>query len=102
MFCNIFKLLNIKSIGQKAIKLFVERGLVKNIADIYLIKYRDLVRLPGFSVLSAQNTISEINESKKQPLHKFLFGLGIDGVGEVVSVNIMNKFKTFEKYLKYL
>jgi len=91
--------LNIKSIGQKAIKLFVERGLVKNIADIYTIKYRDLVRLPGFSVLSAQNTISEINESKKQPLHKFLFGLGIDGVGEVVSVNIMNKFKTFENLI---
>ena len=91
--------LNIKSIGQKAIKLFVERGLVKNIADIYTIKYRDLVRLPGFSVLSAQNTISEINESKKQPLHKFLFGLGIDGVGEVVSVNIMNKFETFENLI---
>lgn len=91
--------LNIKSIGQKAIKLFVERGLVKNIADIYLLKYRDLVRLPGFSALSAQNTISEINESKKQPLHKFLFGLGIDGVGEVVSVNIMNKFKTFENLI---
>lgn len=91
--------LNIKSIGQKAIKLFVERGLVKNIADIYLIKYRDLVRLPGFSALSAQNTISEINESKKQPLHKFLFGLGIDGVGEVVSANIMNKFETFENLI---
>ena len=92
--------LNIKSIGQKAVKLFVERGLVKDIADIYMLKYRDLVRLPGFSVLSSQKTIEEINESKKQPLYKFLFGLGIDSVGEVVSINIMDKFKTFEDLIK--
>ena len=39
-----------------------------------MLKYRDLVRLPGFSVLSSQKTIEEINESKKQPLYKFLFG----------------------------
>lgn len=90
------KALDIKSIGRKVINFLVDIKLLNNITDIYKLKYRDLVRLPRFDVLSAQKTIEEINNSKKQPFYKLIYGLGIEGVGEVVAKNISETFKNIE------
>ena len=52
--------------------------------------------MPRFNVLSAQKMIEEINNSKKQPFYKLIYGLGIEGVGEIVAKNISETFKNIE------
>ena len=90
------KALDIKSVGKKVIKFLVDIEYLKNIADIYKLKYRDIVRLRGFDVTSAKNLIEEINNSKKKPFYRFIYGLGIEGVGEVVAKNISETLRNIE------
>ena len=78
------------------IKFLVDIEYLKNIADIYKLKYRDIVRLRGFDVTSAKNLIEEINNSKKKPFYRFIYGLGIEGVGEVVAKNISETLRNIE------
>lgn len=92
--------LDIKSVGKKIIKFLVDINLLKNISDIYKLKYRDIVRLPGFSIISAKKIIEEINNSKNKPFYRFIYGLGIEGVGEVVAKNLSESFKNIENLEK--
>ena len=88
--------MDIKCIGDKIINEFYKKGIIKSIIDIYKIKFRDIVRLPGFSTLSTKKLIDEINNSKSQPLYKFIYGIGIDGVGISVAKNLVEEFKSIE------
>lgn len=88
--------MDIKCIGDKIINEFYKRGIIKSITDIYKIKFRDIVRLPGFSTLSTKKLIDEINNSKSQPLYKFIYGIGIDGVGLSAAKKLVDEFKTID------
>jgi DNA ligase (NAD+) len=68
--------------GDALVNQFTDRGLVKNVADTYKLTKGDLLSLERFADKSAQNILDEIEASKKLPLERVIYGLGIRFVGE--------------------
>lgn len=76
------KAMNIDGMGPALINQLLENGFVKDLADIYYLRYDDLRDLERFGDKSAKNIIDEIEASKKLPLSRFLNALGIRFAGE--------------------
>lgn len=74
--------MNIDGMGEALVNQLTERGLVKNVADIYKLTKDDLLGLERFADKSAQNILNEIEGSKNLPLERVIYGLGIRFVGE--------------------
>ncbi len=74
--------MNIEGMGEALVNQLTDRGLVKNVSDIYRITKDDLLSLERMGDKSAQNVLVEIENSKKLPLERVIFGLGMRFVGE--------------------
>jgi DNA ligase (NAD+) len=74
--------MNIDGMGEALVNQLLDRGLVKNVADIYDLTKKDLLSLERFADKSAQNILDEIDNSKTLPLERVIYGLGIRFVGE--------------------
>jgi DNA ligase (NAD+) len=74
--------MNIDGMGESLVNQLIDKGLVKNVADIYDLSKKDLLSLERFADKSAQNILDEIENSKKLPLERVIYGLGIRMVGE--------------------
>jgi DNA ligase (NAD+) len=74
--------MNIDGLGEALVNQLHERGLVKNIADLYKLTKDDLLTLDRMGEKSADNVLGEIADSKKAPLERVIYGLGIRMVGE--------------------
>jgi DNA ligase (NAD+) len=74
--------MNIDGMGEALVNQLTDRGLVKNVADIYKLTEDDLLSLERMGEKSAQNVLREIEASKKLPLERVIYGLGIRFVGE--------------------
>ncbi|NPA32236.1 MAG: DNA ligase (NAD(+)) LigA [Aquificae bacterium] len=77
--------MDIRGLGDATVKLLYEKGLVKDVGDLYYLKPADILRLPGFGEKSAMNLIKAIQESKKRPLDRVIYGLGIRYVGSTTA-----------------
>ena len=77
---------NLDGIGPKIIDRFLDEGLIGDAADIFDLKEGDIGSLERFGEKSAQNIVNEVAAKKKLPLHRFIYSLGIDHVGEESSV----------------
>ena len=77
--------MDIEGLGEKLCNQLVDTGLVKDVADIYGLRYEDVVWLERMGDRSARNLLEAIADSKRQPLHRLLAGLGIRHVGEQVA-----------------
>lgn len=77
--------MDIEGLGPAVITQLVEAGLLKTPADLYRLQKGDLLALERFAAKSAENLLHAIEESKKQPLSRVLFGLGIRLVGAEVA-----------------
>ena len=84
--------MDIEGLGVKLIDQLVDKGLVKDVADIYYIKKEELVALERMADKSAQNIIDAIEGSKTKPLSKFLYALGIRHVGETTAEDLARRF----------
>ncbi len=95
---------NIDGLGDKVVVLLMEAGLIKNPADIFLIKKEDFLSLDLFQEKRANNLIQSINDSKNISLDRFLFALGIRFIGEQSSFDlskfILQHQKKSKKILK--
>ena len=74
--------MNIEGMGDALVNQLTERGLVKNVADIYKVSKDNLLSLERMGDKSAQNVLDEIEASKKLALERVIYGLGIRMVGE--------------------
>src|ERR1700730_1554313 len=74
--------MNIDGMGEALVNQLTDRGLVKNVADIYKLTETDLLSLERMGEKSARNVLREIEASKKLPLERVIYGLGIRFVGE--------------------
>ena len=76
--------MEIEGLGESIIEIFLEKGFLKNYADIYeLKKHRDkIIELERFGVKSVDNLLTAIEESKTKPFDKVLFALGVRHIGE--------------------
>lgn len=79
--------MDIEGLGVKMIELLVEKGFVRSLIDIYRLRDRreELTGLYRIGERSTDNLIEGIEQSKQQPLERFLFALGIRHVGIHVS-----------------
>lgn len=90
--------MDIDGLGVKLIDQLVDKGLVKDIADIYYIKKEELIELERMAEKSAQNIIDAIEKSKTKPLSKFLFALGIRHVGETTAEDLARHFQKLDEF----
>jgi len=88
--------MNIDGMGESLVNQLLERGLVKNVADIYALTKKDLLSLDRFADKSAQNILDEIGNSKKLPLERVIYGLGIRMVGERTAQFLAEHFGSME------
>jgi len=68
--------------GDALVNQLVETGMVKDVADIYKLTEADLLKLERMGKKSADNILREIENSKRLPLERVIYGLGIRFVGE--------------------
>jgi DNA ligase (NAD+) len=88
--------MNIDGMGESLITQLIERGFVKNVADIYDLTKKDLLSLERFADKSAQNILDEIENSKRLPLERVIYGLGIRMVGERTAQFLAENFGSME------
>src|SRR5579859_2998997 len=88
--------MNIDGMGESLVTQLIERGFVKNVADIYDLTKKDLLSLERFADKSAQNILDEIESSKKLPLERVIYGLGIRMVGERTAQFLAEHFGSME------
>ncbi|WP_024786977.1 MULTISPECIES: NAD-dependent DNA ligase LigA [unclassified Lebetimonas] len=84
--------MDIEGLGESVAKLLYEKGLVKDIRDLYKLKVEELERLPGFARKKAENLINAIKKTKGTECWRFVNALGIEHIGEVASKKICEKF----------
>src|SRR4029077_11857442 len=74
--------MNIDGMGDALVNQLTDRSMVRHVADIYRLTKADLLKLERMGDKSAQNVLDEIESSKKLPLERVIYGLGIRFVGE--------------------
>ncbi len=74
--------LDIEGLGDKVAAQLVETGLVRELADIFRLGRDDLLALEGFADVSAGNLVGAIDERRRVPLNRLLYGIGIPDVGD--------------------
>ncbi|HLL48536.1 MAG TPA: helix-hairpin-helix domain-containing protein, partial [Longimicrobiaceae bacterium] len=91
--------MDIRGLGEERIRLFLERGLVRDVADVYALTEEQLLALEGFKEKSARNLLAGIEESKGRGLARALFGLGVRHVGEHAAEVLARHFGSMERIL---
>ncbi len=73
--------MDIRGLGEASAKALYNKGLVKDVGDLYYLKPMDIMKLPGFAEKAAMNLYNAIQESKNRGIDRVLYGLGIRYVG---------------------
>ncbi len=89
--------MNIDGLGEKIVDQLVEQKLVKDVADLYSLKAEEVAELERMAEKSAQNLVQEIQASKKSPLSRLIFALGMRFVGERTGQLLAEHFSTLEE-----
>jgi DNA ligase (NAD+) len=92
--------MNIDSVGTETVSMLYEKGLVKDISDLYILKKEQLIELDRMADKSAQNIIDGIENSKQIPFEKVLYALGIRHIGETMAKKLAKRFKSIEELQK--
>ena len=89
--------MNIDGLGEKIVDQLIEQSLVRDVADLYLLKLEKLIALERFAEKSAQNLLDEIAASKKASLARLIYALGISFVGERTGELLAGHFSSLEE-----
>ena len=94
------KALDIDGLGQETVALLVNSNLINNYADLYELKFDDVVGLERMAEKSANNLIIGIENSKEISFERVLYGLGIRYVGETVAKKLARHFENVDMLIK--
>jgi DNA ligase (NAD+) len=89
--------MDIEGLGPAQIRQLLEKGYVRDPADLYCLKKEQLLTLERLAEKSAQNLLNAIQASKGRPLPRLIFGLGIRHVGEMVARLLAERFGSIER-----
>jgi len=92
--------MDIEGLGPAIIDQLVEKGLIKDISDLYFLKRDDLISLERMAEKSADNLLDAIEKSKRKSLANLIYGLGIRYVGVHTSEVITRYYPTLDKFKK--
>ncbi len=88
--------MDIDGLGYKIVESLIEKGLIKNIADIYNLTLEDIASLKKNGKKFASNLIESINKSKERDLFNVINALGIKQVGIKAAKVLAKKYKTMD------
>jgi len=91
--------MDIEGLGDKMVGLLLEHAVVQQLPDIYSLSVASLQELPRMGELSSSNLVDAIAGSKKRPLSRFIFALGIRHVGTKTAAVIARQCRTVEHFL---
>jgi len=89
--------MDIRGIGESLSAMLLREGLVKNVADLYDLTAEQLAKLDRMGNKSAGNIINSIDESKKTPLPRVIFALGIRHIGEEMAEVLAKEFPSLDE-----
>ncbi len=84
--------MDIDGLGPAVVQQLLEEGLIADCADLYFLRFEDLVKLERFGEKSAQNLLTAIEKSKERGLDRVLFGLGIRLIGSRAATLLAERF----------
>jgi DNA ligase (NAD+) len=90
------KAMNIDGLGSETIELLFQNKLIRDVADLYDLKFTHLVDLERLGEKSASRILDSLESSKKVPFERVLFALGIRFVGETVAKKLARELKSIE------
>ncbi len=88
--------MKIDGLGDKLVQKLMDKGLIKDEADLYGLTQDDLLSLDNIKEKSAANLLTAIDGSKSPDLARFVYALGIRHVGEFTAALLAERFKTLE------
>ncbi|OGZ37674.1 MAG: hypothetical protein A3E90_00055 [Candidatus Portnoybacteria bacterium RIFCSPHIGHO2_12_FULL_40_11] len=91
---------DIVGLGPQIINQLMDEGLVNDSADIFALKEGDLAPLERFAEKSAKNLVEAIEKSKKIPLAKFIYALGIRHVGEETAIMFSQEIRNTKSEIR--
>ncbi len=89
--------MDIAGMGIKIVEQLVEEKILQDVADLYRLTMEDLLPLEGFAKKKAENLLAAITTSKQRPLARLITALGIRGVGEVMAVELANRYRDLDQ-----
>ena len=89
--------MDIDGLGEKIVDQLVDKGMVKDVADLYALKEDEVAALERMADKSAQNLVAEIEGSKKNSLARLIYALGIRFVGERTGQLLAEHFSSLEE-----
>jgi DNA ligase (NAD+) len=94
--------MDIEGLGYKTVEALIERGFVKDVADLYALpeKRDEIIGMERMGEKSFENLIAGLEASKNRELSRIIFALGIFGVGANTAVLLASHFGSIEKLLK--
>ncbi len=91
--------MDIEGLGERTISLFLEEGLLTDVAGIYSLDFDKVGELEGFGEVSVQNLRASIDASRQRPLGNVLFGLNIRHLGATGSQILARAFGTIDRIM---
>lgn len=89
----------IDGLGEKIIDQLIDKSLVQTPADLFFLRFEDLLSLDRLGEKSAKNLLSAINKSKRTTFPRFIYALGIRYVGETTAHSIAKTFGSIENLI---
>ncbi len=91
------KAMDVDGLGDETIELLYDKGLVRDVADLFDLEVEQLAQLPRLGQKSAINIVEGLKASAKIPFERVLFGIGIRFVGETTAKHIARHFGSIER-----
>lgn len=88
--------MDIEGMGEANVAVFIEKGLIHDCADLYLLKAEDISALDRMGKKSADNLLAALEKSKSNDLGKLIFALGIPGIGAKAGKILSKRFGTMD------
>jgi len=92
--------MDIEGIGPAVIDQLVEKGLVRDVADLYRLKFEGLVALERMGEISSRNLLAAIEDSKERGLARLITALGIPNVGATAAETLAKSYETLDDLSK--
>lgn len=90
--------MDIEGLGDSTVSLLVNEIGIQGPSQLYELTATQLADLPGFAQTSADKLVAAIEASKNRPLNRFIYALGIEGVGETTAKDLARAFGSWEQF----
>lgn len=98
-FCSRLAL-DIEGVGEGVAVALIDAGLLKRPSDLWSLSSEDVAGLEGFGKKSADKLIAAVTATRNKELNRFIYGLGIHGVGESTAKELAKHFKAWDTFRK--